>query len=200
MPDIPPITRRALLAGLVLLPACAADIPDNSLPAQRAQAAALTDEILALGPGIDPAEATRAADLAYSYTAQLARQYEIVDPPLVHNTKVNMGIKSRGLCWHWAEDMERRLKAEGFQTLAMHRAIASADNPFRIDHSTAIVSRAGDGMYDGIVLDPWRYGGVLHWDRTIEDIRYDWQPRTEVLEMKARARAARNARATRLQR
>ena len=72
---------------------------------------------MALGPEVDPDEAARAAEIAFSYTRELAIQYQITDPPLIHNTKVNMGLKPRGLCWHWAEDMERRLKAEGFQTL-----------------------------------------------------------------------------------
>ena len=68
-----------------------------------------------------------------------------------------MGLKPRGLCWHWAEDIERRLRAEDFQTLDLHRAIANANN-IRIEHSTTIVSRRGDGMYDGLVLD--RYCGI----------------------------------------
>ncbi|MEL7117061.1 MAG: hypothetical protein AAGP08_16005, partial [Pseudomonadota bacterium] len=116
----------------------------------------------------------------YSYTAVLRDEYQITDPPLVHNFKVNRGIKPRGLCWHWAEDMEKRLKAEGFQTLELHRAIANHDN-IRIDHSTAIVSAKGATMFEGVVIDPWRKGGVLSWMRVRDDDRYDWRPRAEVL-------------------
>lgn len=160
-------------------------------PARSDDVARLATQIQALGPEVDPEEAQRAARIAYAYTAQLAQEYQITDPPLIHNAKVNKGLRPRGLCWHWAEDMERRLKQEDFRTLTLHRAIANADNPFRIDHSTAIISRRGDSMYDGVVLDPWRYGGVLYWSPLREDTRYDWVPRDIVLEKRRQEQVAR---------
>ena len=157
---------------------CAAP-PEATRASSPDNIAALTRAITTLGPEIDPAEAARAAEIAYSYTAQLAIQYEINDPPLIHNMKVNAGLKPRGLCWHWAEDMQARLNAEGFQTLDVHRAIANADNPILIDHSTALLSAKGDTMFEAIVLDPWRFGGVLFWSPTLEDERYTWVPQAE---------------------
>lgn len=159
-------------------------------PARSDDVVRLAAQIRALGPEVDPQEAQRAARIAYAYTAQLAQEYQITDPPLIHNAKVNQGLRPRGLCWHWAEDMERRLKQENFRTLTLHRAIANADNPFRIDHSTAIISRRGDSMYDGVVLDPWRYGGVLFWSPLREDTRYDWVPRDIVLEKRRQEQLA----------
>jgi len=175
----------ALLA-VVTLGACSVPPPATGDEVQR-----LAAEIRDLGPDIDPEEADRAARIAYSYTAQLVQEYEITDSPLIHNAKVNKGLRPRGLCWHWAEDIERRLKQENFQTLEMHRAIANADNPFRIDHSTAIISRRGETMYDGVVLDPWRYGGVLFWSPLIEDTKYEWVPRDVVLEKRRLEQVAR---------
>lgn len=145
---------------------------------------ALAAELKALGPGVDPREAERAAYVAFTYTQQLAKDYEITDPPLVHNAKVNTGLRPRGLCFHWAEDIEARLKQENFRTLKLHRAIADPENSWRIDHSTAIISRRGDDMYKGIVLDGWRYGGVLFHAPVSEDTRYNWRPRLEVLHNK----------------
>ena len=141
---------------------------------------ALARLIASLSPAVDPEEAARAAEISYSYTAQLRDEYEITDPPLVHNFKVNQGLKPRGLCWHWAEDMEKRLKAENFRTLDVHRAIANHDN-IRIDHSTAILSAAGATMFDGVVVDPWRKGGRLSWMLVRDDERYRWRPQAEVL-------------------
>lgn len=168
--------------GLLTVSACGAVPPGGPRPGTAQEVDALTSAILALGPGIDPEEAARAAQISYDHTYQLALEYQITDPPLVHNTKVNMGLRPRGLCWHWAEDMETRLEAETFRTLDLHRAIANADNPFRIDHSTAILSRMGDGMADGIVLDPWRQGGVLFWSPFAADTDYRWQPQQDVLD------------------
>lgn len=151
--------------------------------AEPGKVAALTEKIMSLSATIDPEEAARAARIAYSYTAQLRREYQITDGPLIHNIKVNNGSKPRGLCWHWAQDMEIRLGQENFQTLDLHRAISNFDN-WRLEHSTVIISAAGASMYDGVVLDPWRKGGVLVWDDVRSDTRYNWTPREEVFAWK----------------
>ncbi|WP_132950465.1 hypothetical protein [Rhodovulum bhavnagarense] len=169
--------RALALVATIALAACAT-APEMS---GHAAVDSLSAAIRALGPEVDAGEAERAAAVAYSETAALARSYQITDPPLVHNMKVNMGLRPRGLCWHWAEDMERRLKQEGFETLEVRRAIANADNPFRIDHSTAILTRRGDPFDRGIVLDPWRQGGVLFWAPVGEDDRYHWRAREAVI-------------------
>lgn len=180
-----------LITLVVLLAGCGVS-PEKRAKAGPDEISELRDMIIALGPEVDPAEAERAARIAFSHTRELAIAYQITDPPLIHNTKVNMGLRPRGLCWHWAEDMERRLDAEGFETLEIHRAIASADNPFRIDHSTAIISRLGDGFRDGIVLDPWRLGGELTFMPTLEDTDYGWEGQRVVLERKRRREIARD--------
>ncbi len=184
-------TLLTLLIAVFVVAGCAGTSPDGPPLADAAEITALEKGIRALGPDVDPEEAARAARIAYEYTHQLAREYQITDPPLIHNTKVNLGLRPRGLCWHWAEDMEARLMREGFRTLDLHRAIANADNPFRIDHSTAIISARGTGYMDGMVLDPWRKGGVLFWSPTQTDPHYVWRPRLEVLHEKRLRRQAR---------
>lgn len=170
------------IASLVVISACTAkQIP----PVTQDSIDGLTQHLLSLDPGVDPAEARRAAEVAYTYPPQLAKAYEITDPPIIHNGKVNNGTRPRGICVHWAEDMEARLKQENFKTLQIHRAIADPLNPFRIDHSSAVISAQGHSMYDGLVLDPWRTGGSLHWAPVREDTRYNWAPRLEVLRKKA---------------
>lgn len=171
---------------IAVLSGCASTGPVET---NREDVERLAVSIQSLGPEVDPIEAQRAAEIAYSYTRQLAIAYEIEDPPLLHNFKVNRGLKPRGLCWHWAEDMEARLNQEGFETLQMHRAIANADNPFLIDHSTAIVSARGDRFEEGIVLDPWRYGGTLFWAPPLEDKRFVWVERHVVFAQKRARRA-----------
>ncbi len=150
----------------------------------------LAREIRNLSPEVDPAEADRAAFIAYTYSLQLAEEYNVTDNPIIHNAKVNNGWRARGLCVHWAEDIQKRLNAEGFQTLEMHRAIAEGSE-LRIDHSTAIISARGDTMNDGVVLDPWRTGGLLYWSPTLDDQRYFWEPQQLVLERKYQAKLER---------
>jgi hypothetical protein len=184
-----PLPRLPALLAVLWLAACAAPPP---APDTR-QIAALAHAITALGPDVSATEATRAAQIAYRYPLRLAAQYGITDPPLIHNTKVNIGLRPRGLCWHWAQDLEKRLAQESFQTLTLHRAIANFENPLRIEHSTVIVSAKGDDMFHGIVLDAWRKGGRLTWVPTLEDTAYKWRPRRAVLTAKRKRRARRSA-------
>lgn len=171
----------ALLIAAFISGCAAKQIP----PVTQSDIDGLALHLQSLGPGVDPEEALRAATVAYTYPPQLAEQYQITDPPLIHNGKVNSGQRPRGICVHWAEDMVARLKQENFRTLQIHRAIADPVNQLRIDHSTAVISASGDDMYDGLVLDPWRTGGSLHWAPVREDTRYNWAPRNEVLRNKA---------------
>lgn len=176
-----------VLALVLALAGCAG--PRDAAPATRDEVDALAAAIAALDPAIDPAEAARAARVAYDRAAELKIRYQITDPPIIHNTKVNLGLRPRGLCWHWAEDMEARLRAEGFRTLQVMRAIAPPRTPFNIDHSTALIGPVGGTIRQAIVLDPWRQGGRLFWAPTLEDRRYDWQPREAVLARRAAAAA-----------
>ncbi len=181
--------RRLAMVATLFLAACGQP-PENRPMASVDEIRALEKAIVALDTSIDPNEAARAAEIAYAHTRELAIAYQITDPPLIHNTKVNMGLRPRGLCWHWAEDMEKRLLAEKFQTLDVLRAIANADVTFRIDHSTALVAPKGKTIDEAMVLDPWRFGGTLFWSETRADTRYNWVPQKDVLEWRRRKQLA----------
>ena len=176
------LTRRSLLLafGASVVAGCAPRV----IPATPDEITRLSDAFVALSPRVDRREAAHAARIAFTYPLELRAQYEVEDPPILHNMKVNAGIKPRGLCWQWAEDMQKRLEREQFETLQTHRAIANAFNPLRIDHSTVILSARGARFDEGIILDPWRFGGRLFWAPVLEDPRYDWVLRKEVFARK----------------
>lgn len=190
-----PLSRRLtallFLSFTLFVAACSTPRPEDLPRPTEAQIAALADEIHALDPGIDAGEAARAAAIAYEYPLRLAVEYQVEDPPIIHNMKVNQGLKPRGLCYQWADDLQARLAQEGFQTLELQRAIANSQSAIRIEHSTVIVTAPGDSMYEGIVLDPWRNGGQLYWGAVTEDDAYPWLPRQEVFARKRALLAAR---------
>ncbi|WP_170398705.1 MULTISPECIES: hypothetical protein [Ruegeria] len=137
--------------------------------------------IQALGPEVDPAEANKAATIAYSYSQQLKQEWNVTDSAIIHNAKVINGFREFGLCNDWAQAMTTRLKQENFRTLDLHWA-TSPPTAFRIIHHSALISAKGDSMYDGIILDPWRASGALTWAPVREDTKYNWRPRLEVRE------------------
>lgn len=161
-------------------------------PAADAKIASLEQALVTLGPQVSAHEAAAVARIAVTEPLIWAKQWDAVDPPLIHNIAVNTGAKPRGLCKDWADDLEARLRREGLQSLGLHRAIANADN-LRIEHSTVIVAPQGAPMELGVVLDPWRLGrGRLWFGRVDADPKYRWVPRAEVFAAKRARRARRN--------
>ncbi len=181
-------TLFLLAAALALTAACSQPTPTVT----QADIDALAQEIRGLGSDVDPEEAARAARIAYTYSLQLREEYNVTDPPIIHNAKVINGFRERGLCNHWAEDLKKRLDQEGFRTLQVQRAIAPPVS-YHIIHHSAVITRRGDSIYDGVVIDPWRHGGLLYWAPTRQDDRYAWRPRSEVLREMLEAKQARKA-------
>lgn len=188
------ITRAGAVLALALLGAgCTMPATDVSMPKmafsehatpEQAKIAALVDDILALGPGIDPSEARRVAEVAVLKPLDWAVEWQVEDPPLLHNMKVNHGLRPRGLCKDWADDLQRAMWGLKLQTIDLHRAIANSRN-IKLEHSVLIISAKGASFEEGIVLDPWRQGlGRLWWGKTLEDPRYTWDAREDVFAWK----------------
>ncbi|WP_174839962.1 MULTISPECIES: hypothetical protein [unclassified Ruegeria] len=164
----------AILAALVL-GGCTVSQPT----ATQSDIDALAEVILSLGPQVSPVEAQQAAAISYTYSQQLAREWNITDPAIIHNAKIANGFREYGLCNDWAQAMTARLRQENFDSLDLHW-VTSPPTQFRIIHHSALISAKGDSMHDGIILDPWRNSGALYWAPVREDTKYNWRPRLEV--------------------
>ena len=175
-----------LTLALLALTACAGGAPkpvqDTTVADQRI--AELNRAILALGDAVHPGEARRAARAALEYSRHLAREYDVTDSALVHNMKVNMGLKQRGLCIDWTSDLMARLRQENFASLDLHWAIANYESTFRLEHSSVVISVRGESLDHGLILDPWRHSGDLYWARATQDPGYDWKPQADIHALK----------------
>ena len=137
--------------------------------------ASVSEALASLGPSVDRSEAARAARVAVTAPLDWARDWQVVDPPLIHNFKVVNGLREKGVCQDFADAMHMALRAEGLQTLQIHRAIANVRN-LRLEHATVILTARGQPMEQGVVLDPWRLGqGQLWFGRVAEDDRFQWE-------------------------
>ena len=149
------------LTGCVHLP------PSATAEQIRSLQAALTQ----LSPDVQEKEATIVAALAYDYPRDLARQYHLVRPPLWHNLLINVGLKQRGLCYHWAEDLGAKLQALDLESIELHWGVARPGS-FR-EHNTVVITAPHQPFTSGIVLDPWRQSGTLFWGAVTNDV-YPW--------------------------
>jgi hypothetical protein len=128
--------------------------------------------ILALAPGINPAEARRVAEIAFTTGRDLKKEWRVVWPPGVQNFLVNTGRRKGGLCFQFAERLLWRLSAQNWNTLEFHWAESFETTP--AEHNVIVVTARGQDFYRGIILDNWRYGGHLVWGQVPDDPHYRW--------------------------
>jgi len=132
----------------------------------------LTSALMTLGPNVDVAEARLLAHEAIAYPRVLANQYNLVGPPYWHNVLVNYGYRDNGLCWQWTRDMARHIQARNWKSFDFFHG--NANRRRYNEHSTLVVSYKGQGVREGIILDPWRHSGTLYWVKAAKDPKYYW--------------------------
>lgn len=133
----------------------------------------LEQVLLALCATVDKTEAMKVAETAVRESAVLAEEYQLVRPAFAHNLLVVLGFKDRGLCYHWTQDLMKRLQALDLKSLQLHWGVAYRGSELR-EHNCIVVTAIGQRFFKGIVLDPWRNSGNLFWARVTKD-RYPWK-------------------------
>lgn len=171
-----------LLLFWVVTAGCASPRPSPERVAELAQA-------LARFPGVRSEEAEQAAHTAYACAAELRQQYRVVPPAVVHNVFVNFGWRERGLCYHWAEDLEARLQTLHLTTLRIRRGVAWGDT--RDEHNCVVLTGQEQPFAEGLVLDGWRRSGGLFWTPVGKD-SYPWEDLQEFTNTPPRLRVTRS--------
>lgn len=155
------ISSMLLLSGCVQLP--------KSGPSEVARVEAELRRVVPQGPAD---ERRRIAETAVRTSTELARRYDISAGPWIHNTMVNVGLRERGLCWQWAQDLTialDRLRLRGHEV-----RWGKANGGTLREHNTVVVTGRGQRFEDGLVLDPWRLSGTLFLTQTRADPKYRW--------------------------
>jgi hypothetical protein len=136
------------------------------------QITALKQRIVSLSDAVDQSEAGKLAYAAITQAQSLAREYRAVSPAWVHNVMVNYGLKSRGLCFEWANDLFLRLLDVDLHTIDLHLIVAHVDTPR--EHNAVAVTARGAEFSTGVVLDAWRHSGHLFFGPVSGD-KYPWE-------------------------
>jgi hypothetical protein len=139
--------------------------------AQASEVRALQVALTSLAPTVRENEAECVAGCAYDYPRDLAVKYRVVRPALFHNLLINLGLKQRGLCYEWAEDLLAQLQTYNLHSLEFRWGIARADT--HREHNSVVVTARGQPFAEGLVLDPWRRCGELVWSPVATD-KYPW--------------------------
>ena len=131
--------------------------------------------ILGLSSKVLRNEALSVSQNSINYSLSLSLKYKAIPFPWIQNTLVNMGIKERGLCHEWAEDLLKHLVKQNYRTLELHSI--GANIGYLNEHNALAVSAKGEGIENSIVLDAWRNSGNLYFEKISKDEKYDWKER-----------------------
>ena len=131
----------------------------------------LTKALSALATDVDPGEAQALSVTAHTKARSLKKEYRVVLNPEFTVFLYNIGMRKRGWCGHWAQDIGARLKELKLKTLVLHWGVA-------FDHTSSennclVVTARNQPFQDGIILDGWRRAGRLFWCPVIKDDEYE---------------------------
>ena len=131
----------------------------------------LGEALAALAPNVDPGEADLLSVTAHTTSRSLAREYRIVLNPEFQNFLINIGLRQRGYCAHFARDIGTRLKTLKLKTLVLHWGAAYEGTSG--EDNCLVVTARNQPFQDGIILDGWRRAGRLFWSAVREDHEYE---------------------------
>jgi len=154
-----------------------------------ANAEALAKHLAALSPRVDRNEAKLVAECAYATVARLRPEYSMFGTPIFNNFLVYHGLRKRGYCYQWTEDLLLVLDTLKLKTLELHWGEAYAGT-WR-ENNCLVVTAKGQPFDRGMILDCWRHFGHLRWNLVPSDEdRYYENPKYAQL-VRSRAAATR---------
>jgi len=151
-----------------------------------AKAEELADRLASLSRRVDPNEATLVAQCAFSTVARLRQEYRMFGTPIFNNFLVYHGLRKRGYCYQWSEDLLLALDTLKLKTLELHWGEAYAGT-YR-ENNCVVVTAKGQMFDRGMILVCWRHFGHLRWNLVPSD-QDRYYENTKWAE-KVRARAA----------
>ena len=131
----------------------------------------LRKALVTLAPDVDPGEAELLSMVAHTTARSLKREYRIVLNPEFQNFLINIGVRQRGYCAHYARDIGAHLKELKLKTLVLHWGAAYAGTTG--EDNCLVITARHQPFQDGIILDGWRRAGRLFWCAVRKDHEYE---------------------------
>jgi hypothetical protein len=131
----------------------------------------LAKALTALARDVDPAEAQALSVTAHTKARSLKKEYRVAVNPEFTVFLYNIGMRKRGWCGHWAQDIGAELKELKLKTLVLHWGEAYPNTTS--ENNALVVTARNQPFKDGIILDGWRRAGRLFWCPVIKDDEYE---------------------------
>ena len=156
--------RLSLIFGFLLVVSLAHASDERSIKD-------LSKALTALASDVDPAEAEALSYTAHTTARQLKREYRVVLNPEFTVFLYNVGLRKRGWCGHWAQDIGAKLKELKPKTLVLHWGEAYPNTSS--ENNALVVTARSQHFEDGIIIDGWRRAGRLFWCPVKKDDEYE---------------------------
>ncbi len=164
--------KRYLLSALLLYLVGCTPITQPSTP--QYQKDKLYRQLLSIDNSIDPSEARILANQAIEYSLTLKQKYGANTTPLLHNLLVNTGIKDRGLCYQWSDDLYLHIQKYRLKSITL-KPVGSYIGSYWSEHNALVaLSTSNPKLKRGILIDPWRDSGELYFIPITKDPEYKW--------------------------
>jgi len=142
-----------------------------------AKAEKLATELTSLSPGVNHDEAKLLADCAFATVTKLRREYRMFGTPIFNNFLIYHGLRKRGYCYQWSEDLLVAFDKLNLKTLEV-RWGEYDPNTWR-ENNCIVVTAKGQPFKRGIMLECWRHLGHLYfgpvasdWETYVENSAY----------------------------
>src|SRR6476620_11941313 len=131
----------------------------------------LAKALTALAQDVDPAEAQALSEKAHTKARSLKKEYRVALNPEFTVFLYNIGMRKRGWCGHWAQDIGAELKELEPKTLVLHWGEAYPNTTS--ENNALVITARNQPFKDGIILDGWRRAGRLFWCPVVKDDEYE---------------------------
>ena len=115
----------------------------------------------------------------FDKTKKLTQEFELTKPALWHNFLVNVGIREKGLCYHWSDAFYVYFKEKNSAYFSFHLVGANIGEYFSEHNALVIMAKGKKNIEKGIIIDPWRDSGKLYFSIVYQDKKYRWQHRRD---------------------
>ena len=137
----------------------------------------LANDLASLSPRVNREEAKLLADCAFATVTKLRREYRMFGTPIFNNFLIYHGLRKRGYCYQWSEDLLVAIDALRLKSLELHWG-EHDPNTWR-ENNCIVVTAKGQPFKRGIMLECWRHLGHLYfgpvasdWETYVENSAY----------------------------
>jgi len=135
--------------------------------ADVAKAGKLAGDLASLSPRVNREEAKLLADCAFATVSKLRREYRMFGTPIFNNFLIYHGLRKRGYCYQWSEDLLLALDKLKLTSLELHWG--EYDPGTWRENNCIVVTAKGQPFERGIMLECWRHLGHLYFGLVASD-------------------------------